>query len=423
MAKVDKIPEAPGSRPFIGNLQPLGGRLKENDCTVYSRWSKQLSNDVFQMRLGSERALVVNSFRAIRDLWVSRSNDLVDKPFQHGFAEYLEYDLSGASMTEPIKRCRQAAMRALGKPRWPTYYHLLEPSSVNLTRILLENGMNGKRYMDVYPYLRQIIFDLALSLTYGTRSKGIDDELVNGLIQSLEQISDFRASTLRFRDYVPLLRFLIPDFAYGNRVVEAERKRQEYLDVIYSTLTKRISSGESVACIVNGLVEDKLSEPEMHGTCKAILQAAPDTVASTMYLAVAWLSSPTGQEYQPELYSAILAAYDNDPDKAWNMAFREEKVELLVSMYKEVMRFWTVTPFALPRTASRDIKYRDAVIPKGITMIMNAQQANHDTKWFGDDAFEFKPTRFVGNTTPLPHLTFGAGARICPAAALSNRIM
>lgn len=56
-------------------------------------------------------------------------------------------------------------------------------------------------------------------------------------------------------------------------------------------------------------------------------------------------------------------------------------------------------------------------------MIMNAQQANHDTEWYGDDAMVFNPLRFLGNDNPLPHLSYGAGSRICPAVAISNRIM
>lgn len=68
-------------------------------------------------------------------------------------------------------------------------------------------------------------------------------------------------------------------------------------------------------------------------------------------------------------------------DKAWDMAFREESVELLVRMYKETLRFWTTTPFAGPRTTVADIAYMDTVIPTGTTMIMNAQQANHEVAW------------------------------------------
>jgi phenylacetate 2-hydroxylase len=372
------------------------------------------------MRLGSERALVANTFSTIKDLWVGHSNDLINKPQQHGFSEYLEYDLSGANMTEPIRRCRKAATRALGKPLWGAYYHLLEPSSVNLTRELLKTEGT---HVDIYPYLRQIVFDLAMSLTYGTVSSGVNDEFTEGLIAAINRISDFRASTQRMRDYVPILRFLIPSFASGNAVAAAEKKRQAYLDVVYAGLKDKIAKGEQVECIVNGLVKDNLSESEIHGTCKALLQAAPDSTASSVYVAIGWMASPIGQEFQIELYDAILKTYGGDRDRAWDMAFREESVDLLVSVYKETLRFWTTTPYAVPRTTVTDISYMGTVIPTGTTMIMNAQQANHDTAWYGEDATKFKPARFLNNGTSLPHLTFGAGSRICPAAALSNRII
>ena len=92
-------------------------------------------------------------------------------------------------MTEEIRRCRKAAMRALGKPCWPGYYSLLEPSSVDLVGNLLRKGENGERELEIYPYLRQIIFDLALSLTYGARQKDANDEFVLTLIKNINIIS------------------------------------------------------------------------------------------------------------------------------------------------------------------------------------------------------------------------------------------
>jgi phenylacetate 2-hydroxylase len=85
-----------------------------------------------------------------------------------------------------------------------------------------------------------------------------------------------------FRDYVPILRFLIPDAVSGNVVVTAEKIRQQHLDVLYASLKKRIAEGEEVSCVITGLVKDKLSEEEQHGTCKALLQAAPDSTASSV---------------------------------------------------------------------------------------------------------------------------------------------
>jgi len=66
-----------------------------------------------------------------------------------------------------------------------------------------------------------------------------------------------------------------------------------------------------------------------------------------------------------------MSAYDGDRNRAWDMAFREETVPLVVSFYKETLRFWTTTPFATPRATANRMEYRDLVIPKGVTMIMN----------------------------------------------------
>lgn len=136
--------------------------------------------------------------------------------------------------------------------------------------------------------------------------------------------------------------------------------------------------------------------------------------------------SSEGQPFQNQvLLPAILEAYNGDRNLAWYIywwyrAFREEKVPLVVSLYKETLRYYCPTLFATPRRTTRDISHMGLTIPKGITMVMNAQQANHDPEWYGDDATVFYPTRFVGNDNPLAHLSYGAGSRICPAVAISN---
>ncbi|KAF7195888.1 Phenylacetate 2-hydroxylase, partial [Pseudocercospora fuligena] len=111
-----------------------------------------------------------------------------------------------------------------------------------------------------------------------------------------------------------------------------------------------------------------------------------------------------------------------DRTAAWNSAFREEKVPLLVSLYKETMRFFTVAPFAIPRQASKDIEYRGIKIPKGMAVILNSQAVSHDTDQFGADAWRFNPERYLHDDSPLPHSAFGAGSRICPAVGISNRL-
>ncbi|PMD44283.1 hypothetical protein L207DRAFT_630642 [Hyaloscypha variabilis F] len=102
----------------------------------------------------------------------------------------------------------------------------------------------------------------------------------------------------------------------------------------------------------------------------SLLQAAPDTVSSSVYQCVAWLCVPQNQLFQKEVLEAILEAYGGDRDLAWNMAFQQENVPLVVSLYKETLRFFSTAAFN-HRRASKEIKIYNTVIPKGIAVTMN----------------------------------------------------
>jgi phenylacetate 2-hydroxylase len=414
------IPEVPGALPFIGHLKPLGGRERKGDTVVFSRWGHQIGSDIFQIRLGSQRAIIVNTWPMIKELWLDQSSALADRSWQPGFIDKLGIDISSSPLTPTIKKCRGAAMKALGKPMWPSYYPLLEPSSVDICQMIHHNGNGGDVSVDLYPYFRQVIFDLSLAVTYGVRFGEIDRSMSDELLESLLTITSIRSSTEDYSHYVPILR-IIPQST--TRTIEAEKRRRVILQILYDKYLDKRSRGDDVNCIVAQLGKERLTLEELHGTCVSLLQAAPDTVASGLYQACAWLCSPEGQAFQPEALADILATYNGDRDMAWKMAFREEKVPLVASLYKEALRCYSPTPFAQGRATVRDIDFRGIKIPKGITMIMNAQATNLSTDWFGPDAADFKPTRFLGNESNLPTLAFGAGSRQCPATNIGSRIM
>lgn len=285
----------------------------------------------------------------------------------------------------------------------------------------MRDGAQGKAAIDIYPHLRHIVFDLCLSLTYGARYGETNDDFMLTFIKSINSVSAVRSSTKFFRHFVPLLR-IVPEST--SETIAAERIRRKHRDVLYESYKQRVNSGETVSCIVSSLTEDGLTEEEIHGTCISLLQAAPDTVASGVYQSVAWLSSPEGRSTQERALQAILDAYDGDRTKAWQSAFREDRVPLVTSICTEALRFFTLAPYATPRR-SRDavVLPNGAVVPKGTTFIMNAQEVNHDKEHYGSDAWRFNPERFLDRKPGLPHAAFGAGSRICPAVAISDRII
>lgn len=264
-----------------------------------------------------------------------------------------------------------------------------------------------------------MVTDLTLYLTYGARVGDFDNEITNALLQSIGDVTSVRGSTTAYRQYVPLLRLRKVKM---SKVMDAVQRRQVCIDKLYNQYLKKVANGEKPQCIVSSLSADKLSLDEIHGTCVSLLQAAPDTIASGIYQCCAWLCVPENQSFQEEALGAILAAYDGDRDAAWNMSFREEKIPLLVSLYKETLRFYSTAPFG-GRRSSQAFEIYGTKIPKGIEIMLNIQAVNHDVEHYGPSAHVFVPTRFIDDSTPLPHLSYGTGARICPAYQISNRII
>jgi phenylacetate 2-hydroxylase len=285
---------------------------------------------------------------------------------------------------------------------------------------IMRDGAQGKKAIDIYPHLRHIVFDVCLALTYGARFGEVNDEFMLTFIKSINSVSAVRSSTKFFRHFVPLLR-IVPEPT--SLTIAAERVRRKHRDALYDNYKQQATSGETMNCIVSSLTEDGLTEEEIHGTCISLLQAPPDTGASGVYQSIAWLSSPEGQFTQERALASILKAYDSDRNEAWRHAFREERVPLVTSICMEALRFFTLAPYATPRRSREALVLPSgAVVPKGTTFIMNAQGVNHDEAHF-TDAWCFNPERFLDAKPGLPHVAFGAGSRICPAVAISNRIV
>ena len=85
-------------------------------------------------------------------------------------------------------------------------------------------------------------------------------------------------------------------------------------------------------------------------------------------MAIAYLSSPHGQEIQQRAYDEIMKVYpDGD---AWEKCLIEEKVPYITAFVKEVLRFWTVIPICLPRKSIKEIQWEGTIIPAGTTFYM-----------------------------------------------------
>jgi len=90
------------------------------------------------------------------------------------------------------------------------------------------------------------------------------------------------------------------------------------------------------------------------------------------------------------------------------------------SVFKEVLRWNILSPFAVPRRLSKDFEYNGYHLPKGATVMPNSSAISMDPLVFPEPE-KFIPERFMRSSDPNvavpldPRLiVFGYGRRVCP---------
>jgi cytochrome P450 len=99
------------------------------------------------------------------------------------------------------------------------------------------------------------------------------------------------------------------------------------------------------------------------------------------------------------------------------------------AMVIEIVRWSSLTPFAVPHLSTSDEWYQSKFIPKGTIYLPNMRLLNFDTKVFGANAADFDPTRYLDGKgqvkTPIEgredgHMAFGFGRRLCPGRYIAE---
>jgi len=91
------------------------------------------------------------------------------------------------------------------------------------------------------------------------------------------------------------------------------------------------------------------------------------------------------------------------------------------ALAKEVFRWNTVVPLALPHRVQEDDIHEGYYIPKGALVIPNIWQMQRDPRTYPNPS-EFNPDRYLGKEPQQDPRTicFGFGRRICPGLNLAD---
>ncbi|XP_014559317.1 hypothetical protein COCVIDRAFT_24294 [Bipolaris victoriae FI3] len=436
---IQGIPEIPGALPITGHLTQLG----DDHATVCEKWWRQYGFSVFQIRLGNMRAVVVNSFEDCKKILMSNPQGLIDRPKLYTFHGLISstqgFTIGSSPWDESCRNKRKAASTTLSKSMMKNYANMFDLESYCIARDLQRDSKSGEVEVSIRPYIQRYALNTTLTLCYGIRMDAVYDDLLREILEVGSAISLLRSASENYQDYVPALRYL-PNNEKNKRSKELRERRDKYLNLLLDKVRDMIKQGTEKPCISAAILKDeetRLTGVEVSSICLSLVSGGFETIPGTLVSCIGSLCTSEGQVFQDRAYQEIRKMYPQDEDlkKAWASDFGEESIPYLSAIVKEAGRYYTVSNMSLPRKTMSDMRWGEAVIPKGTMVLINAQAGNHDTDYWGPDAATFNPERwltppidsaslYTANPVSNPaHLSFGAGSRSCPGALIASKLI
>lgn len=428
--------------PIVGNYF----QVLNNPSLVYINWMKKYKTKIFQIRLGSVRAVVVNTYEDVSEIWIKHSCSVNSRPVLHLFHNIVSatqgFTVGSTPAGPSYKNKKKAISMALNHRNVINLRSLFDKETKYTIKKIIKNNLelqgppscNTCRYsrsllsdIDFLPYAQLFVLRTAIYVTYGITLDvyGGDRSLAGEIIEVESNIMRFRAPFANTEDYFPLVSYL--PFAKAAKAQEYRDRRDKYMNYLFVELKKRLAKGDGAASnsLIGKIISSdegtsKLNSAEVQSICLTMVSAGLDNTSLNLDYMLGILSQPQyGYLCQQKAFDELIKLYDNDVCTAWDKVAIEVKCNYIVAFIKEAMRSFTVLPVGMPRLSTKTINYKGITIPKNTMMLMNAYAANHDPDEF-NNPYVFRPERWIDTSSGevlskkvVDHMSFGAGSRMC----------
>uniref|UniRef100_A0A0E0A7Y4 Cytochrome P450 n=1 Tax=Oryza glumipatula TaxID=40148 RepID=A0A0E0A7Y4_9ORYZ len=437
---------SPPALPVIGNLHQLGRGRHHRALRELARRHGPL----FQLRLGSVRALVVSSAPMAEAVLRHQDHVFCGRPQQHTARGTLYgcRDVAFSPYGERWRRLRRVAVVHLLSARRVDSFRALREEEVAsfVNRIRAASG-GGGGVVNLTELIVGLTHAVVSRAAFGKKLGGVEPAKVRETVGELADL----LGTIAVSDMFPRLRWV--DWATGldARTKRTAAKLDEVLEMVLRDHEQ--SRGDDDDDEARDLMDDllsmangggggddhgyKLDRIDVKGLILDMFAAGTDTVYKSMEWTMAELIKNPAEmaKVQAEVRHVVAAAHGEEGDEDAIVIVKEEqlgKMTLLRAAMKEAMRLHPPLPLLIPREAIQDTVLHGHRVAAGTRVMINAWAIGRDeAAW--EDAGKFRPGRFAdggddagveyyGGGGDFRFMPFGAGRRGCPGMAFATRL-
>ncbi|KAJ5510162.1 hypothetical protein N7453_002265 [Penicillium expansum] len=428
----------PGPRglPIVGNLL----QMRNGHIQMITEWTKKYG-DVIRLSLGEREAVFINSHKALAQTVVQQGPAYQSRPtfklFHGDYASSGIWTVGTSPYSNRLVRTRKALSSQIAPRLLPIYTPVIHPKLKKLLGDVLE--MSQGPAIDVADRLHRFGTGQVSEQLMG---QALGDDLVGRIAENETNIFRQRTIGSPLRDYITLWRMALSTRCKIGRILgikswaldeKAEKAReyrslqQEYINQMLGSLKDRIAAGDKTPSILGNILrQNLLTEEEVHLASYTGIAAGVNLGYSLTWI-IGYLANRP--DFQENGYEAIREVYGGEPPKPHEF----DRVEYVKALHTEGSRIFTPVRLGFPRQTLDGASYQDHRIPKDTLVIMNLFACNRDPATF-DRPEEYLPERWVngrkgrtdlftegGDKLGVPHLTYGAGRRVCPGIDMANR--
>nr|WLK78565.1 flavone 6-hydroxylase [Salvia plebeia] len=432
-------PEAAGSRPFVGHLDVVSGRVGLPHVNLANLADEY--GPIFGIWLGVHRSVVVSSWELAKEVFTTHDAYVSSRPGIKA-GKHLAYDYAMFGFS-----CYGTYWRELRKL---VSLELLSARRVELQRSVRasETALFMKELHELWEKRRdgsgRVLVDM--KELFGELSMNVILSVVAGKrFNSGDEAEEARRCRQVMRDFFHLAGFFVPadalpylgwldlgghekrmkrtakelDAIVGEWLIEHRKKGssgdgkpQDFMDVMISVV-----QGADLQCQYD-------VDTIIKATCGTLIAGGTDSTAIVLIWAVSLLLNNRHalKKAQEELDKHVGRERRVNESDIANLVY-------LQAIAKESLRLYPPGPLGGTRRLTQDCKIGGYDIPKDTWLIVNLWKLHRDPKVW-PEPLEFRPERFLNggkNVDVKGHdfelIPFGAGRRICPGTNFGLQMM
>ncbi|KAH9930251.1 cytochrome P450 [Fomitopsis serialis] len=397
------LPPGPPGHWLFGNAPP-GPYAYRHYANLINEYGP-----VTSLRYGRRIVCIVGRYQAAVDILVKHSAETMDRPRFVAAHEILSGGLRVVLTGEGdrIKRLRRA-LHAFLQPKVAETYKKMQ--SKNARTYVLDCYREPKEHMD---HARRYAATVVISMTYGkTTPTSYSDPEVETINRCLRRFGAALRPGAHLVDTYPFLRY-IP--GYTAQLQDFHQEELSFFQSQVANVKSHMRNGEAETSFVAHILREQqnlqLSDDEVAYLAGAMFGAGSDTTASSLSI-VAMAAA-----LFPDAQAKVQAQLDQVVGRDRAPTFDDEvNLPEATAFFLEASRWRPVASGGFAHRATKDIVWKDYVLPAGTEIVGNHLAISRDPEVYPDPE-TFNPQRWLDANgrlrDDLKFFTFGFGRRTC----------